>query len=109
MIDLDITDKEHYILVKRCVDWLRSNRDWMLWTNSSGMMKTIIGSYVRVGVNRATDIIGITEKGQFVAIEVKSGKRKQSRQQKSFGRTILNKGGLHFIVRPGSSFEEAFK
>jgi len=44
------------------------------------------------------DIIGVLEGGKFFAIEVKSGRNKQTEAQKEFERKVKEKGGIYLLA-----------
>lgn len=106
---LDGSTKSHQMLVKKTLMWLSMNRSWVCWSNTSGMVKTDTGRFVKFGMKGSTDIIGFTEEGQFVAIEIKTGNSKLSKQQKAFQSVCKKCQVRHYVVRPGMPFEEAFK
>lgn len=53
----------------------------------------------RYEINGVSDILGILPSGQFLAIEVKTDKGRESEDQKSFIRKINASGGIAFVAR----------
>lgn len=105
---LDGSTKSHQLMVKKTLMWLSMNRPWICWSNTSGQVKTDTGRYVKFGLKGSTDIIGFTEDGQFVAVEIKTGNARLSKQQKAFQAVCKKNHVKHFVVRPGMPFELAF-
>ncbi len=55
---------------------------------------------VRYGIKGGADLIGLMAPfGRFLAIEVKTGRAKQSPQQKSFENIVTSRGGLYLVSR----------
>lgn len=54
---------------------------------------------VRFGLVGSADIIGILKGGTFLAIEVKTGKARQSKQQLAFQKMITDFGGHYLVAR----------
>jgi hypothetical protein len=62
---------------------------------------------IKYGLVGSADILGILGPfGRFLAIEIKTGNAKQSKQQHAFEKMIISRGGLYFVYR---STEEALK
>ena len=71
-----------------------------IWKNDVGVGRSLNGNRVlRWGLKGSADIIGIGFGGRFVAIEVKTGKARQSEQQKCFQQMIQNMGGIYIVAR----------
>ena len=49
------------------------------------------------GLKGSADILGILKDGRFLAIEIKTGKAKQSAVQKNFGAMIQKFGGVYMV------------
>ena len=78
-----------------------SYRPGTYWRINSGMIPaTYKGKkrMIKLAPKGFADIIGITNKGQFVAIEVKVGKNKPTPAQTEFLETINKSGGLSFVA-----------
>lgn len=72
------------------------------WRINSGMIpaeKNGRRYMVRLAPKGFADIVGINDKGQFVAIEVKLPKKQPTEAQEHFLQTINNHGGLAFVAR----------
>lgn len=90
--------------------WIADNKpEWRVWGNNSGAIKTEFGRFIRFGLKGSADIVGITGEGIFVGVEIKTGKSRQSPQQKRFMEMIRSRGGIYILVKGGMTFEEAFK
>lgn len=90
--------KDHEKLLKQCLLEL-TTYGFMAWKNSTGAMKTTIGHYQRYGLKGSADIIGLTPKGQFLAVEIKTGKAVQNKAQKAFQKAIESRNGVYKIIR----------
>lgn len=90
--------------------WIAENRpEWRVWANNTGAVKIQHGRFIRFGLKGSADIIGITDKGQFIAVEIKTGNARQSSHQKLFMDMIRQKKGIYILVKGGVMFEEAFR
>lgn len=107
-VELDGSTKSHQLLLKKCLFWLSLNRPWVCWSNTSGHVKTEEGRYIKFGLKGSSDIIGFTDQGHFISIEIKTGKSVLSKQQKAFRTTCLKNNVKYFLVRPGIVFEKIF-
>jgi hypothetical protein len=67
------------------------------YRNNSGAFKRDDGYFYRFGASGNPDIICVI-KGQFVGIEVKAPKGKQSEHQKEFQRQLEQAGGKHILA-----------
>lgn len=79
---------------------------WRIWRNNTGAGLSIDGKrHVRFGLEGSADIIGLKTIdgeyffGVFVAMEVKTGKAVQSKEQKAFQQMIVKFGGEYAVVR----------
>jgi hypothetical protein len=76
-----------------------ARRHVRLWRNNSGLLFTITGERVRASVIGAPDIIGLTlPYGQFIGIECKGDRGKQTKEQFNFQRMIDSMGGLYILA-----------
>lgn len=89
--------KDHQILVKKILLRL-SEAGHFAWANNTGAVKTE-NRYIRFGLKGSPDILCLTEKGEFVAIEVKTGNAVQNRSQKNFEKAVQKRGGLYIVAR----------
>jgi hypothetical protein len=71
---------------------------------SIGSTKYVPGA----GTNGTADI-SATIMGRSVKIEIKIGKDRQSSEQKSYEQSIVNSGGVYWIVRDFNSFVEMYE
>jgi hypothetical protein len=70
----------------------------MVWRENSGVGRTQSGAYLRAGVAGIADIMGVYH-GRAIAIECKTERGKQSRQQMRFQVAFSQAGGLYAVVR----------
>lgn len=93
--------KDHEKLLKQCLLEL-TTCGFMAWKNNTGAIKT--GTrYQSYGLKGSADIIGLTPQGQFLAVEVKTGKAVQNKAQKAFQKAVESRNGIYKIIR---SYEE---
>lgn len=91
----------HEKLLKQCLLEL-TTAGWFCWKNNSGAMKS--GNRFQIyGLKGSSDIVGMTPDGQFVAIEIKTGKAVQNKHQIAFEKAVLKRNGIYKIIR---SYEE---
>ncbi|MEY3879365.1 MAG: hypothetical protein RIQ94_160 [Pseudomonadota bacterium] len=96
----DTRYKIHNELVNRILILLHSNNLGRFWSNPTGAVKTSNGHFQRYGLVGSSDIIGISNSGKFVGIEIKTGATSvQSKHQKSFQKMIEKQGGHYFLIR----------
>lgn len=70
------------------------------WRNEVGIGLTIDGQRtIKYGLKGSSDILGITNKGKFLAVEIKIGNDKLRKDQENFKAMIEKNNGLHFIIR----------
>ena len=71
-----------------------------VWTFDIDNIKQAIKMLVRInyGKKGSADIIGITDNGIHIEIEIKTGKAVQTKLQKNWQRMILSKGGIYIVV-----------
>lgn len=79
-----------------------SERGHLLCRNNSGVAQ-LKGRYVRFGVGPVGggggDLIGLTSWGQFVSIEIKVGKDRQSSKQAKWEAWVRRRGGIAGVAR----------
>ena len=83
--------KHENSVTKQIIEYL-TLRGFFVWRNNSGMRNKI-----RFGIKGSPDIIGITPKGRFIGVEVKSPTGKQSEDQKAFERQINDRHGVYIL------------
>lgn len=85
---------EHMKLKNRILMRL-SEQGAMVWNNPTGVFYARTGQPIKVGVPGAADIIGVTARGQALAVEVKTGTGRLSPEQKKWRDAFCAHGGLH--------------
>ena len=90
--------KEHEKLVCAVLKAIGSRDEVRIWENKTG------GAYrggrlITYGLVGSADILGITNAGQFLAIECKSGNAQLSREQRAFRDVIWRYGGIFIVAR----------
>ena len=72
-----------------------------LWRNETGVAINPRGTgLLSYGCRGSSDILGILgPDGTFLGIEVKTGKNRQSKQQKSFQAIVARLGGHYLVAR----------
>ena len=100
---------EHQRLVAQILLKFGSNHKLKIWKNATGTGKSHDGKrFIRYGLKGSADIIGIMEpNGKFIAIEVKTGNAKQSKQQKIFEQMVTKSGGIYIVARSVQCVSEA--
>ena len=79
---------------------LGKRNDCVLFNNESGVARYPSGHTVRYGVGAGgSDLIGLTDEGRFLALEVKTGAARCTKKQRHFLALIENNGGFSAIVR----------
>ena len=81
---------------KTILDYLRIKKCLVFKHRNVGIYKQSTGKYIPLsfGEKGISDIIGLTDKGQFLAIEVKMPKKKPSKEQLDFIERVKEKGGI---------------
>ena len=102
---MDTRYRTHNELVNRILVLLHSHNLGRFWNNPTGAVKTANGHFQRYGLVGSSDIIGISSKGIFTAIEIKTGETSvQSKHQKNFQRMIESNHGYYFLIRSEEQF-----
>jgi len=91
------TSQDHNLLVKQIIIAIGSSKNIRVWQNNTGSIK-IQNRFVSFGLKGSADILGIIKGGTFLAIEVKTGKAKQTTEQKNFELMILSFGGIYILA-----------
>jgi hypothetical protein len=103
----DTRYKIHNELVNKTLLYLSSNDLGRYWSNATGAVKTANGHFQRYGLVGSSDIIGISNKGIFTAIEIKTGATSvQSKEQKNFQKMVEKQGGYYFLIRSEDQFDK---
>lgn len=92
--------KAHQELVKNILLYISKFPYCRAWANNSGVARSMDNPnrIIRFGLKGSSDIIGIYKKN-LLAIEVKTGKSKQTPQQKAFMHMVLSQGGVYILAR----------
>lgn len=88
----------HQNLVKQILREIGSRSDIRIWQNSTGSVFKH-NRKISFGLKGSADIIGITNHGKFLAIEVKTGQAEQTSHQKNFQKMIIKFGGIYILAR----------
>ena len=89
----------HSALVNQILLYFGGMPAFRLWKNHVGVA-AIKGRVIRYGLPGSSDIMGITAPGgRFIAIEVKTGTRRLSPQQKKFRDMVSSFGGIYVEAR----------
>jgi hypothetical protein len=86
-------------ILRASLDYLRL-RNVFCWRQNSGAFTTPDGKrFMRTSdINGVADIIGVTPRGRFLAVECKSERGRQSTPQRQFQKAIERHNGLYIIV-----------
>lgn len=88
-------NKEESDLQSSIMEWLDIHKVFY-WRNNTGAFKTE-NRFVKFGYKGSPDIICVYG-GQFVGIECKSPKGKQSENQKEFQKKLEDAGGTYILA-----------
>jgi hypothetical protein len=106
---------EHNNVVNKTILRISQSGLARVWRNETG--KAIKLSYVKAiqkgeldlqdimrgcfsfGLNGSADILGICINGKFLAIEIKTGNAKQSKDQKAFQKMVQRFNGIYILAR----------
>ena len=93
-------------LQEAILDYLGVDKRGYFWRNNTGIA-TFGERKVAYGKKGSADIIGMY-KGQFIGIEVKSKRGKQSEDQKTFQYWVTVAGGVYYLANDIDKFLEWF-
>lgn len=97
----------HNELVNRVLILLSSHKLGTFWGNPTGAVKTVNGHFQRYGLVGSSDIIGMTNKGIFTAIEIKTGATSvQSKHQKNFQKMCERNNSIYYLIRSEEEFDK---
>lgn len=106
----------HQALVSEILALCGSRPDCRLWANSTGVGRGLTGDgIVRFGLKGSADIIGIGSGscarlapriGVFLAIEAKTGRATQTKQQRAFQAMVEKFGGFYLVARSAEETKE---
>lgn len=91
--------QKHKELTNKLLVYLHANYKGRFWENRSGAIKDATGRFQRYGLVGSADIIGYTEQGRAVFIEVKITPDKLSKQQIAFKEVCESHNCLHIVVK----------
>lgn len=84
---------------KAILTYLTYHPEVKAWRVNTGKVKIDNERYVQFGFPGMADILGIRKGGQFLAIEVKSAKGKQTEDQAAFAHMVEKMGGTYILAR----------
>ena len=96
--------KEHEKVLNQCLLEL-TTRGFLCWKNSTGAIKTPT-RYQRYGLKGSSDIFSISPDGEFIAIEIKSGKAIQNKAQIVFQKALEKRKGTYWIIHSLDELKE---
>ena len=87
-------------LVRACEQYLKMKGIFHYRNNSGAMVSEYKGKqrFMRFGAVGSPDIVAVIN-GQYVGIECKMGKGRQSSNQKEFEQNLLKAGGAYWLIR----------
>jgi hypothetical protein len=98
---------EHEKLVRDILVTFGSGHGLRIWKNNTGAVK-IDDRFLSFGLKGSADILGIIGgQGKFLAIEVKTGRGRQTKEQKAFQKMIETHGGLYILARSVEDVKKA--
>jgi len=93
-------------LIQKEIMLALSQAGCMVWRNNTGSYKDG-DRFIRYGLCKgSSDIVGLTNGGVFIAVEVKSATGRVSNDQINFIDNVRRKNGISFVAR---SADEAIK
>lgn len=98
MVDRLAFEQKESEVLKACLDWLRVKGFFAWRSNNTGTYNAKSGGYFFHGVRGVPDICCV-HKGQFIGIECKATKGKQSAEQKAFQKALEKAGGRYILAR----------
>lgn len=93
-------------LVKSIIEYLNLRNDCIAWRSNTGALKNsytdklgiLRKRFVQFGFAGMADILGMTSKGIFLAVEAKIGKNKQSEAQIAFQHLVEKNNGIYILA-----------
>jgi len=98
----------HTKLVKDILKEFGSTSIMRIWSNNTGAIKTE-ERFIKFGLKGSADILGILFDGKFIAIEIKVGRDRQSKDQIKFENMIIRFGGIYILARSISDVEKTLE
>lgn len=106
------TCKPESVVEGEILDWLAASGTGFYWKNTSGGFydgKRIRKHTSPFAINGTSDILGVTNSGRFVALEVKNERGRPSPEQIVFIKRVQSCGALAAIVRSVDQTAQAFQ
>ena len=92
-------------IVRQCLDYLAA-RKIFAWRQNAAAVPLPGGGFRRFsGLRGVADILGVLDKGRFLAVEVKSPKGKTSPEQDAFLDAVTALGGVACVVHSVDELE----
>jgi len=92
--------------IMRSIQIAATEIGWRLFRNNTGSLKDRDGRYVTFGLCvGSSDLIGWSNTGLFVAVEVKTTTGRATPEQLAFLRAVEISGGLAFLCRSVDEFK----
>lgn len=96
MFKSKVTATREHIIQNAIADWL-GYKGWFVWRNNSGVIRTISGSYVHMGMAGLPDLFAL-KNGTLLGVEVKRpGKKPTDIQEQMLAALRLN-GALAIVA-----------
>ena len=90
--------RKHNELANKVLLFIHEHFTGRFWSNATGAVKTENGHFQRYGLVGSCDILGFTDQGRFVGIEIKTGEATLSKQQKLFKKAIIKNNCVHLVI-----------
>jgi hypothetical protein len=98
MVDKWTFEQKEADVLRACLEWLKVKGYFAWRSNNAGTYNARSGGYFFHGVKGVPDICCV-HKGQFIGIECKATKGKQSEAQKVFQKSLEKAGGKYILAR----------
>lgn len=86
--------------IQRLIMLALSEAGCVIWRNNTGVLKNAAGIPIRFGLCvGSSDLIGITPRGKFLAVEIKTCKGRATPEQLRFIEAVRKHGGIAGIAR----------
>lgn len=95
---------EHEKVLKQCLLEL-TTQGFLCWKNNTGAIKTAT-RYQVYGLKGSSDIFSISPDGDFIAIEIKSGKAVQNKAQIVFQKALEKRKVTYWIIHSLEELKE---
>jgi len=73
---------------------------YLAWRNNNAPIYDIRRKVYRSNntLKGIADVLGLSPAGRFIAVEVKTGKDRQSKEQKEFQNDVIRRGGIYIVA-----------